>query len=520
MHCMKRKKYELFIILVMSFIASGCGGRKFSYPDPAMPLTDNAFVSRTSVIKIGSFEYTTDFGTITVPENRNKPASRLIHLPVVRFHARSAAPREPIFGLAGGPGQSNMNWTPIDSLMADHDFIMVGYRGVDGSSKLDCPEVEEALKSSDDPLKEESLKKLARAWEAVGQRFAAQGIDWNAYTIPQTVEDLEAVRCVLKYNRIDLLSESYGTRVAYLYGLMHSESIHRSVMVAVNPPGHCMWDPQTVDEQLKNYSRLWLKDSIMSARCPDLAGTMRRVLHTMPDKWFLFSINPGKVKVGTFGMLFHRKTAALVFDAYVAADEGDYSGLALLSMAYDYIIPSMGTWGDFASKAVTADMDSGRLVAYATENPDAILGSPMNDLCWKPLLYAHLPIQPISQELRTLRHSDVETLLLSGSVDFSDPPNVATQELLPYLRNGKQIILSEFGHVGDLRYLRQASTDRMITSYFNTGVADTSGVEYVPMNFQVGWGLPSIAKTTLITGAVLGAGLIAGLVWLASKLSN
>jgi pimeloyl-ACP methyl ester carboxylesterase len=515
---MNRINSSIFVILAVSLIASGCGGRKFSYPDPAMPPTDNAIVLRVSTLKTGSYEYTTDFGTITVRENRNKSASRLIHLPVIRIHARSATPREPIFGLAGGPGQSNMNWTPIDTLLADHDFVMVGYRGVDGSTKLDCPEVEEALKSNDDPLKEESLKRLAKVWEAVGQRFAAQGIDWNGYTIPQTIEDMEAVRRILKYHRINLHSESYGTRVAYLYGLLHPESIHRSVMVAVNPPGHCMWNPQTVDEQLKIYSRLWSKDSIMSARCPDLAGTIRKVLHTMPDKWFIFSLNPGKIKVVTFGMLFHRKSAAMVFDAFVSADQGDYSGLALMSMVYDYIIPSIGTWGDLASKAVSADMDSVRLVSYSRENPDAILGSPMNDLSWKPLLYAHLPIQSIPQELRTLRSSDVETLLLSGSVDFSDPPMAAKQELLPYLPNGKQIILSEFGHVGDLKYLRQATSERIITSYFNTGVADTSGIEYVPMNFQVSWGLPLIAKTVLITGTIVGASVITGLVWLAIKL--
>jgi len=54
-----------------------------------------------------------------------------------------------------------------------------------------------------------------------------------------------------------------------------------------------------------------------------------------------------------------------------------------------------------------------------------------------------------------------------------------------------------------------------MVSYYNTGIPDTSGVEYAPMDFDVNWSLPSITKTVLITGAVLAAGLIAGLIWIA-----
>jgi pimeloyl-ACP methyl ester carboxylesterase len=505
-----------FFIILMIFLLSGCSGKKYDYPDPVEPTDVNAIASRSGIFKTGSMEYAADFATITVPENRNIAGSKLIHLPVIRIHARSTTPREPIFYLAGGPGQSNMNCTPFDTLLEEHDFVMVGYRGVDGSVKLDCPEVTEALKANDDPLTEVSLRNLAKAWEASAERFAREGIDWNGYTIPQTIEDIETVRRNLKYQRINLQSESFGTRVAYLYGLMYPESIHRSIMIGVNPPGHCMWDPKTVDEQLRIYAQLWSKDSVMSARCPDLIGTIQKVLKTMPEKYLLFSINPGKIKVVAFCMLFHRNTAALVFDAFVQAGEGDYSGLAFLSVGYDYMVPSIMTWGELASKAVTADLDTSKIhsiMAY----PDSIIGSPLNTILWGPLLYTQIPLQPIPQELRILRSSDVETLLLSGSLDFSDPPQYATQELLPYLRNGKQIIFSEYGHVGDLLYLRKESSKRILASYFNTGIPDTSKVDYIPMDFEVKRSLSSITKTVLITGAVLAVGLITGLVWIAHK---
>jgi hypothetical protein len=112
----------------------------------------------------------------------------------------------------------------------------------------------------------------------------------------------------------------------------------------VNPPGRFIWDPLTIDSQLKNYANLWSKDSLKSAESGDLYATMQKVLQNMPRKWLFFSINPGKVKTVTFALLFQRNTAAMVFDAYVAAEQGDSSGLALMSLAYDFVLPSMFTW--------------------------------------------------------------------------------------------------------------------------------------------------------------------------------
>jgi hypothetical protein len=47
---------------------------------------------------------------------------------------------------------------PAASRFADtHDVVLVGYRGVDGSSRLDCPEVVSVLKHSDDMLSDKAL---------------------------------------------------------------------------------------------------------------------------------------------------------------------------------------------------------------------------------------------------------------------------------------------------------------------------------------------------------------------------
>jgi hypothetical protein len=108
-------------------------------------------------------------------------------------------------------------------------------------------------------------------------------------------------------------------------------------------------------------------------------------------------------------------------------------------------------------------------------------------------------------------------LLLSGSIDLSTPAEFATKEFLPYLKNGKQVILSEYGHVGDVVYLNPENTRRIVSSFYRTGVPDTSMNAYVPMDFNVSWGFPTLAKIAVGTLAVLGTAAVVGIVLLVRK---
>jgi hypothetical protein len=94
-----------------------------------------------------------DCGTLVVPENRHGPHSRLIALPITRIRAHTHSPGAPIFRLPGGPGLTNMDFADGKRFTARHEVVLVGYRGVDGSSRLDCPEVIASMDHSrDGPL--------------------------------------------------------------------------------------------------------------------------------------------------------------------------------------------------------------------------------------------------------------------------------------------------------------------------------------------------------------------------------
>ena len=134
--------------------------------------------------------------------------------------------------------------------------------------------------------------------------------------------------------------------------------------------------------------------------------------------------------------------------------------------------------------------------------PESILGSPMSLVIWEPASKGW-PIFPIPDELRHVLPSDVETLLINGSVDFSTPLEFGRDELLPSLKNGKLVTLAEMGHVNDFWSINPSAADRLLTSFYATGRADDSGFSYLPMDFKVGLGFPTLAKILFGTGVLL-----------------
>jgi pimeloyl-ACP methyl ester carboxylesterase len=275
---------------------------------------ESAPVSLT--IEVGSHElagksYPADIGVMTVSENRGEPESRPIELPLIRIHAIGDNPAEPIFVLQGGPGSSNFDWSlhspTLVEFLKHHDVVMVGYRGVDGSISLGLPEVTEAYRAFGENIRSaENMKRLGQAYAAGFSRLQGEGIDIDGYTMIDVIDDLEDAREQLGYDRINLYSESYGTRLAYLYGLRYPDSLHRSALLTVNPPGGFVWEPDLIDAQLEYYGELWQQDADAVAKSPDIIATMRGVLATLPQQWQGIGIDPDKVKLFTFFTLMHR----------------------------------------------------------------------------------------------------------------------------------------------------------------------------------------------------------------------
>ena len=433
--------------------------------------------------------YAADCGTLVVPETRADPASRLIALPVTRIRAMSDDPKEPVLFLTGGPGQSNMEFEFANRYAADRDFVLVGYRGIDGSVRLDCPEVESALKRSTDVLSEEFFRAYGDGYRSCADRLSDDGVDLASYGLVQQVDDLEAARVALGYDRINLLSESGGTRTAMIYAWRYPESISRSVMVAVNPPGAFLLDPDTTDEQIGRYAALCAEDDSCRTRTDDLAATMRRTAGDIPDRWLFLPIKDGNVRVmSLFGLLDSTAAASetpapMTLDAWLSAAEGDASGFWFTSVFADLLFPELFVRGQYAAAAML-DAQAARDYFASGQGDLSNLARAATAFSWGGggVLADAWPAAPDEDTYSPAATSEVETLLIGGELDPMTPPQVATTQLLPYLPNGHQVVLPQFGHQATFFKEQPEAGNRLINTFYDSGQVDDS--LYVPASID------------------------------------
>src|SRR6478735_4789536 len=332
-----------FAIVGLAFLRFGTGSDQVTVPSGAHAgqLTLHSCHYAT---EDGSYD--ADCGTLVVPENRHDQRTRLIALPVTRIHARSAKPGVPIFRLQGGPGITNMQFSDASRFAGRHDVVLVGYRGVDGSARLDCPEVASARAHARGYLTAQSFRDDTAAFKACAHRLQDAGFDLGGYTLPERVDDLDAARRALGYAQVDLLSESAGTRTAMIYSWRYPQRIHRSVMVGVNPPGDFLWDAKTTGEQIRRYAALCAEDTSCRDRTPDLAASLTSSFAHVPGHWLFLPIKKGDATAAAFFGLINETSdgggpiaAPLTIDTLLSADKGDASGTWFLSLMAQLVFP-------------------------------------------------------------------------------------------------------------------------------------------------------------------------------------
>jgi len=458
-------------------------------------------------------EYAARCGFIYVPENRLKAGSRLIALPYQRILAQTKNPAEPLFALAGGPGQSNMRLSyPLSWFIAERDIVLVGYRGIDGTVQLVCPEVDAILKRGGALLGSQAIVDMSNAYRQCATHLTEAGVDLGGYSVLEVVDDLDAVRQALGYDRIDLNSISYGTRLALIYGWRYPERVSRSAMLNVNPPGRFWLDPVLLDKQLRRYAALCASDTYCASRTKNLTADIKRALDNMPKRWLGFPISRDVVLLSTFMALYSTDGAAGVFDMWIAAANGDYSGMALVTATYAMMLPSEMFSGDYAAKGFSADFDPNKDYASDLAPGRTLIGSPLNAIASAGV--KAWPEHKIPSEYRKARPSEVETIMLSGSLDVADPAENARNELLPLMKNAKQVTLAEFSHAGDLMYYQPEATHRLLATFYRTGRVDASWYQHRQVNFDPGWmSFPFIAKALVAVALLIIVTMISLLTW-------
>jgi len=402
--------------------------------------------------------FAAECGVLNVAENPREPHGRQIGLHIARIGAISRRKQpDPLFVLAGGPGAAAGAFYAAAApafarIVRERDIVLVDQRGTGGSNALDCAQPEE-------PGAHESVKEIvARTRECLGS--LAGHADVRYYTTSLAVSDLEAVRAVLGYERINLYGASYGTRVAQHY-LRHFPARTRSVILdGVVPVGQPMGLSTAIDAEsaLEDILRRCANEAACRERFGDPAADYRAVRTALKVSTVPISVpDPASGEEISFEFGADHLAAVLRLLSYTseyatllplvlhaAAAHEDYAPLAaqylMVERAYaESIATGMHNTvacaedvPEFASRTI----DRLRLAAtyLGTRQLDGLEG-----VCrvW--------PRGPVDEDLHAPLHSDVPALLLSGSDDPATPPAYA-HEAAGAFTHHLEVVLEGFGH--------------------------------------------------------------------------
>ena len=320
-------------LLIIAIALSLCACR------PAAPRADGLEPCR-----LPGIEREIRCGTVSMPEDPDAPAGPKIEVAfaVVPAVARNAA-ADPIFVLAGGPGQAasqviGMTMPIFAELNARRDLVFIDQRGTGRSNRLDCPDSDATLAGRLDPKQQlDDLKRCLRALRSDTRQYAT----WIA------VRDFDAIRQRLGAERINLWGASYGTRAALEYLRQYPQHVRTVVLDGPAPPDMVLPLAFAIDADaaLSRLAVACRADARCNSRYPDFEARIEALVRRA-RAGFDISVNdpmtgrPQPLHVDTALIasllrvpLYVPSLAALLPYALAAAGGDDYGPLVTLSAA-------------------------------------------------------------------------------------------------------------------------------------------------------------------------------------------
>ena len=211
-----------------------------------------------------------------------------VHYVVVPAMARRKLP-DPVFILAGGPGQSAIGVAPqtlalFSRLNNRRDIVFIDQRGTGRSAPLDCPDTRrEPLAEQADAQRQ--LKQIEACRRALLKLpYIKAPADLGFFTTTLAMQDLDAVRQQLGAAQVNLVGVSYGTRAALEYQRQFPAQVRRSVLDAVAPPDMALPASFSTDGQAALDA--WLGACVAESACarehPRLRAEWHALLQQLP----------------------------------------------------------------------------------------------------------------------------------------------------------------------------------------------------------------------------------------------
>ena len=402
-------------------------------------------------------------GTISVYEDRVSNTGRKIDLNIMLIPATSSVVKpDPIFFLAGGPGQAAVEVGPVlfsrlSKLRRERDVVLVDQRGTGLSNSLAC-EPDEATPVLDELGYEEILSIQQALLKTCLSQYDANPA---LYTTPIAMDDLNEVRTSLGYREINLYGISYGTRAALVYLRRHEASVRSVILDSVVPMSMKVGEMVAVDAQ--SSFQMLLADCQSQTGCaeafPALEQHFRELLvrlSALPEDVIIIHPRTGEPIKGKVtrnhitqmlrGILYDRDLSSLVPLAIEEAYLGNYQPLVTSNFVFSGGDDNEGSGmsiGMMASVLCSEDLSlvSAPGQAKYFDNPMYRSLKPVCEF-WPTGTIPTGYFEPVS--------SDKPVLLLSGKFDPITPPKYGWQAAAT-LSNSEHVVVPGVGHAASLR---------------------------------------------------------------------
>lgn len=442
-----RSLLSLLTVLLLGLLTIACArGDESESRQPSIPLAP----CRLS----GGIE--AECGTLTVPENRNAPNGRTIDLNIAVLPSRgssSASEDDPLFLLAGGPGQAATEVYPnaaflFEDVNRTRDIVLVDQRGTGDSNGFDCPALQDEDLPADIP--DEAVVELMHECRAQ----LAEQADLTQYGTDAFVQDLEAVRAALDYDAINLYGVSYGTRAALTYMRRYPERVRSAVLDAVAGPELVLFLHMPRDGQ-RSLDLLFARcaaDAACSDTFPDIRAEYETLLtrleqpqpiavpNPLTNEPLEFQLTRDRLSQFVFNSLYSAEFQSLLpLLIHHAYETGDYGPLIVQGLA-------VSANGVYPGLLYTVACSEDAPLIDAAEAERIQDGTTFGDFAARfQAICADWPPAEVAADFREPLQSGIPTLLLSGEADPVTPPDYASA-VADGLSNSRHLVVPGYGH--------------------------------------------------------------------------
>jgi pimeloyl-ACP methyl ester carboxylesterase len=398
---------------------------------------------------------------MSVPEDWGHPDGRKIQLAIAWVPAHNDGDsQDPVFMLAGGPGQSALDSYPgiagaFEETLKKRSVILVDQRGTGQSNPLACENKQGDKTSIDDQQAAENDPATVRRLTERCRDALSKKADLRLYTTSDAIHDLDAVRTAIGAEKIDLVGISYGTRVAQHYARRYPTHTRAVVLDSVAPNELIFGNDfaRNLDDALA----LNFRQCARTPQCEQKLGDPRANLSSL-----LAQLKAHPVSVSYRDPLTGEDKQETLTRGHVAllAHLYAYEPIVLATLPltlaeamkghYEPLMAQANLISDDAADSMTAGM---QLSVICAEDADGMKADPAygdsvlsNEMI--SLLQLQCSIWPHGQRPSDFHQplvSDLPVLVLEGEFDPVTPPRYGEQ-VVKNLSHGRLLILRGQGH--------------------------------------------------------------------------